>query len=498
MTTPSAHYSVIIVGTDLAGLVYAALCAKRGYRVLVIGQGPGGALYEHAGHTLCRRLELHYGFGSLAAKRVFDELSLALELRNLPRPLDPAFQVVLPRARINVTTHAKLADRELRREFSGQSAKISAFFRNVTEIDGPVGEVLAARPVLPPSGFLEQFKFKSLVKKFPMLGDEWAIDDPLHHFEHGHPFRAFVQAPFRFASGMVPARPYPATFVRAITELWKGTATFEHGPNALRDLFLALVSGSGDVRPKAVVQHIGVKRGRATHVVLRERKETISCDMLVCNTDPKRFCALVPQEQQVEEYHHAIHTLQPVCHTFIGNFVVRAAAVPEAMARHVFAVADLGQSLEEDNLLHIARDQDLGSGSEEREKRLITAAMRVPIGCAAGGPEEIEHLLDRMQQRMEDTLPFLSDHLLFRHAPWQGWGQETTGGDIDPAELQPAYGEAIAHTLGTSPLATLTGYKNILMGGNASFCGLGAEGPYLAAWNLYSHTLDQVKLKSGF
>jgi len=499
LSSVAAHYNVVIVGTDLAGLVCGALCAKRGYRVLVVAQGPIGALYDHAGHVLCRRLELPYGLASQAARRVFDDLSLSLEARNLPRPLEPSFQVVLPGARVDVTTEPRLAERELQREFPADGAAISAFFRALSTTDAMVCEVLGARPLLPPTGVVEGLLFKSIAKKYPALNDEWVIEDPLRSFPHGHPFRALVQAPFRFASGMVPARPYPATFVRAITELWKGTACFERGPNALRDLFARLVATSGDVRAKAHVQQIVVQRGRATQVILRERKEAVSCDLLVCNTEPKRFFALIPQEAQIEDFHHQIHTLQPISYLFIGNFVVRGAAIPEAMARHVFAVADLDQSLEEDNLLHIARDVDQGAGGEERERRLITAAMRVPIGAASGGPAEVDHLLDRMQRRVEDVIPFLSDHLLFRHAPWQGWGQNEDGGaDIDPAELQAAYGEAVPRTLGTSPIATLTAYKNILVGGNASFCGLGAEGPYLAGWNLYQHVTAKVALRSGF
>ncbi len=498
MSTVSAHYSIAIVGTDLAGLAYGALCAKRGYRVLVIGQGPSGATYQHAGHTLCRRLELHYGLGSPIVRRVFDDLSLGLQLRNLPRPLEPAFQVVLPRARIAVSTDARIGEREFKREFPKQSAPISAFFREISQLDGQVQEVLAVRPVLPPSGFLESFKLRSLVKKYPLLGDELAIDDPLAAFEHGNPFRAFVQAPFRFASGMVPARPYPATFARAVTELWRGTVTFDQGPNALRELFSGIISGSGDVRPKSVVQSIAIQRGKATRMVLRDRAETIGFDLLVCNGDPKRFCALIPQEMQDEEFHHTIHTLQPICHTFTGNFVVRAAAVPEAMGRHVFAVGELDQSLEEDNLVHIAIDADQGANPPERELRLITAAMRVPISAASAGVGGVEALLDRLQARVEAAVPFLREHLVFRHSPWQSWGLSAGGDDIDAAELQPGYGEAIAHTIGTSPLGTLTGYKNVLMGGNASFCGLGAEGPYLAAWNLYQHTLDKVALKQVF
>ena len=494
----TAHYQIAIVGTDLAGLIFGALCAKKGYRVLVVGHGTQGALYEHEGYTMCRRLELVHGLQSPPVRRVFDDLSLGLELRNLPRTLEPGFQVVLPRARINATTQVDLFARELGREFPGAEAEIAHFFRRVAEIDAQVEDVLKLRPNLPPSGLVENFQFRRLVKRFPFLDDEWAIEDPLAVFPHGHPFRVFVHAAFRFVSGMLPARPYPATFVRAVTALFKGVSYFEHGPNALRNLFLTLIAAAGDVKPRDVVAQIEVGRGKAKHLVLRDRRQIVGCDLIVCNTDPKRFFSLIPQEQQNEAYHHVIHTLQPVYHTFIGNFVVRARAIPEAMGRHVFCVGDLGQPLEEDNLIHLARDIDGAGATDERELRLLTAAMRVPIGAAGGGPSMAHHLLDKLQRRIEDTLPFLGEHLVKRHTPWLKPAGDGGGEDVDPHELQPCYGEAIAHTLGTSPIATVTGYKNILMGSDASFCGLGHDGPYVAALNLFGHAQDRVPLKTGF
>jgi hypothetical protein len=36
------------------------------------------------------------------------------------------------------------------------------------------------------------------------------------------------------------------------------------------------------------------------------------------------------------------------------------------------------------------------------------------------------------------------------------------------------------------------------MGGDASFCGLGSDAPYQAAWNLLHHTVEKVPEKSGF
>lgn len=500
MTATTAHYHLAIVGTDLSGLVLGALAAKLGYRVAVIGQGGQGALVEHRGQMLCRAPQMTYGLSSPPVRRVFEGLGLGLELRNLPHRTEPGFQVVLPGARIDVTTQQDRFRSELEREFPGEQRRIEAFFQRVGEIDKQVEETLDLGIRLPPSGIKERFQFRSLVKRFPFLDDEWAIEDPLAAFPHGHPFRAFIHAAFRFCCDMLPARPYPATFVHVVNELRKGIFTFDAGPDALRDLFLQIISTSGDVRPKAQVAQIEVRRGKVTHLALRDRRSVIGCDVVVCNTDPKRFFSLIPTEQQKEEVHHAIHLLQPVYYTFTGAFVVKARAIPEAMARHVFTVADLSRPLDEDNLVYIARDIEAGTRRQDREVRTLTASMRVPIGAAAAGPAGARRLLDVLQARVESVVPFMSEHLVARWTPWlkQTSAMAQGGEELDPLELRPCYGEAVPHTLGVSPVATTTGYRNVLIGSDAAFCGLGSDGPYVAALQMLSELRDLVTVKSGF
>jgi phytoene dehydrogenase-like protein len=455
---------------------------------------------EHRGQLLCRAPQMTYGLSSPPVRRVFEGLGLGLELRNLPHRLEPSFQVVLPDARIDVTTAPERFRAELEREFPGEQRRIEAFFKRVTEIDKQVEETLDLGIRLPPSGIKERFQFQRLVKRFPFLDDEWAIEDPLASFPHGHPFRAFVHAAFRFCCDILPARPYPATFVHVVNELRKGVFTFDAGPDALRDLFLSIIQTSGDVRPKAAVARIEVRRGRASQLLLRDRRSVLGCDVVVCNTDPKRFFALIPPEQQREEVHHAVHLLQPVYYTFTGAFVVKARAIPEAMARHVFAVADLGKPLDEDNLVYIARDIEQGTRRQDREVRTLTASMRVPIGAAAAGTAGARRLLDVLQARVETVVPFRGEHLIARWTPWlrQTAAMAQGGEELDPLELRPCYGEAVPHTLGLSPLATATGYRNVLVGSDAAFCGLGSDGPYVAALQMLAEVRELVTVKSGF
>jgi len=497
LSATTAHYHVAIVGTDLAGLILGAMCAKQGFRVVVIGQGGKPSLYRHENNTFARRLELCYGLSSPPVRAVFERLGLGLELRNMPRPVEPAYQVVLPGARVDASGDRQLLRAELDREFPGERAAIEACWERIAAIDEQVREVLALGVRLPPRGLIEGLRFRRLVKSFPFLDDEWAIEDPLVAFPHGHPLRAFFLAPFRFACRMLPARPYPATLVRCLHELHGGVYSFGSGPDALRELFSGIIRSAGDFRPDARVTHVEIRRGKATSLTLRDRRQAVGCDVLVCNTEPKRFFSLIPLETQREDFHHAIQTLQPVYHTFTGSFAVGAQAIPEEMARDVFAVYDLHAPLEEDNLLHIQLDPAAprATAAGPADVRVVSASMRVPIGACSGGASAARDLLDTLQARVEQVVPFLSEHLVARHTPWL---RDDGVQEVDPLELNPCYGEAIEHTLGTSPVATGTGYKNVLLGSDAAFCGLGHDAAFVSALHLMAQVSDLIRVKSGF
>jgi phytoene dehydrogenase-like protein len=497
MSTATAHYHIVIVGTDLGGLVLGALCAKHGYRVAVLAQGGAPTTYQLRGQPMVRRVPLHYGLQSPPVRQVFERLSLGLELRNLPRRLEPGFQVVLPSGRVDVPTDASALQSEFDREFMGDGDRIQSFFHRVAEIDQQVEQVLDLGVRLPPQGLVESYRFRRLVRQYPFLDDAWAIEDPLDKFPRGHPFRAFIHALFRFCSGMVPARPYPASFVRVINELRRGVYGFDSGPDTLRNLFLDIIMNAGDVHHRAWVSQVEVRRNRATHLLLRDRRQVIGCDVLICNTEPKRFFDLIPLEQQRQQYHHDIHMLQPIYYTFTGNFVVHARAIPEGMSRHVFIVSDPEQALDEDNLLHLARDAASGPSTPTTQARTLSASMRVPTSAVAQGATGARQLLDQLQSKVETVVPFLNDHLINRHCPWVSepiHGHHATN-SLDPTALQPAYGEAIDHTLGSSPLSPTTGYNNLMVASDAAFCGFGNDGPYMAALQLFDQVRELVPMK---
>src|SRR6185503_10927227 len=98
---PTNTYDVMVFGDDLAGLVAAALCARRGMRVLVAQTTASvPEKYTHGAHVLPRAPLAFVGESSPAIRRVVAELNFVQTLKRRLIALRPQVQIVLPDGRI--------------------------------------------------------------------------------------------------------------------------------------------------------------------------------------------------------------------------------------------------------------------------------------------------------------------------------------------------------------------------------------------------------------
>src|SRR5688572_2138863 len=96
----------------------AALCARRGLRVLVAETASTPPDRIQVGPYLLPRTPMPFAETSPAIRRVIGELNFIQTLKRRLTPLKPAFQIVLPGARIDVGPDADALARECARELS--------------------------------------------------------------------------------------------------------------------------------------------------------------------------------------------------------------------------------------------------------------------------------------------------------------------------------------------------------------------------------------------
>ena len=170
MDQMSQHFDVAVVGTQLSGIIAAALIAKRGRRVVLVDHGEQTNSYRRNGFrlplvpTLVPNLD-----DSPPAKIVHQELALGPQLRAKLETPATSFQAIMPGHRIDVRSSPEAWLGELKLEFPELVDQVRDFFTRLIEIDGEISAFLAQQPKLLPSGFFDGFKVKRTLAEMDHL-----------------------------------------------------------------------------------------------------------------------------------------------------------------------------------------------------------------------------------------------------------------------------------------------------------------------------------------
>ena len=550
-TLTQSWYHIVVLGTDLAGVVFAALAARLGYRVLVIGQGERPVAYKHDGFWFLRRPEHLLGFStSPAVQRALGELSLGMEMKNRPQPLEPTLQIAMSGMRLDVGGARRLWERDLERELPGSLPFFDGFDARMADLTRLSNPLLGggSRPLptvrapgigeappdsdplhLPPRGMRERATFRKLAEGVP----PHLIDGPFDVLqEFGDPrARAVVEGPLTHLSGLLAQPLAPLVVARLWTHLRAGLYRFPGGLDGLRQVFLRKVRDqSSDFRPDAYASSFVMKRGKIIAVQLASRGEQIGCELVVGNVDPRKVMGLVPREERDDGWHATAAALQPAAWRLVVNLGVDPKVLPQGMAPELIWVDDPHDPLRGDNALWVSRpgvgahaggDGRPGPGVVQVSALLEARAATPTLGG-------IQRTVSRSLDALRRLVPWLDEHTKVIDVPAlrqpllvpgarpakyaaqsvregraaaaqesEHAHEEGHGPVIDFEELVPVFGQALPDTLGASAFAPETAYKNLLLAGDQLFAGLGFEGTCLAALQALHLARERVKLKTG-
>jgi phytoene dehydrogenase-like protein len=470
---PTSTYDVIALGDDLAGLVAATLCARRGLRVLVT-RTPDAPSEEYSlgPHHLVREPLVFVGESSPALRRVLAELNFAQSLRRRLTPLRPAFQVVLPDARIDVGTDGDAFAAELAREFPADKDTILGGLGRAAEISRVLEPVLGQDVSLPPEGFWER---RELSRSEPRLAE----GELFPGLGADHPARALVALPGALTLGVDPRSASQAALLRAF-DLWRrGSARIAGGAQALRDMMLEKLrtQHAGEV---ATVQPGGVvtKWGRAAGVTRRDRDEVIGANFVLCAEPVAEFGDLFG-EKRPKQLFKLQKALQVTAYRYVLHLVMAEAAIPEGMAPVVFVVHDLDKPLVGDNAyaLYLSEPDDEG-------RITVTVTANVP---APGDGENLDDLMAglraRLRRRLDDVLPFSAEHTVCVHSPNQARPPEGVDAPAPPPILpRPLWTSELPAALGVGGAGYDVGLRHVVAASGQNLPGLGLEGDFAAGW----------------
>ena len=177
-------YDVVVCGGETTGLVAAALLARRGLRVLLLGHEPAHAGFDAWGATLSRAPALLPPIDETPVSRVFRELDSVALLKRRASPARGPLRVVLPGGHLDVLSDSVAFERELGRAYGSAGPRVAAAADRLGGVARLLDPLLASAIALPPNGFWERREVGRLESLLPRPRTD--LYAPL---DVDHPFR---------------------------------------------------------------------------------------------------------------------------------------------------------------------------------------------------------------------------------------------------------------------------------------------------------------------
>jgi phytoene dehydrogenase-like protein len=478
-------YDAICLGHGLAPLLASSLLAKRGFRVLLLGQGQPPPTYDALGIRLPRAPFTLTHVGSPALQRVFAELALRPLLTRRSHGLSPAFQLVMPGHRLDVGAQAELLDAEVEREFPAVRRPAEDFVRSTERAWGQLNLLVEQDLMWPPTTFFEKRAMTRAALHHPFGKDDGVR--PLAELADDHPMISAFAARLRFMDGSELGATNTQRELRQIAGSLRA-ASVDTGYAGLWELLVESIRAhNGDVRLLDRADNIEVRRGGLGAVRLTPSDEEVGCHFLLSGLSMARLARHLSDRRLLDDMADELGAPRPRYYRYTLNLVVPNDAVPEGMARTVLLVGD-ARKVDGEHRLWVEL-----TPIHDEARSVLTVEALVP----ALPPDDESAYLSDMRERVLGALdllsPFLRHRVLAIDSPHDGrpLRDVVRGCDVacsdpwprGPGTMAPVYAHTRMGLHGCTALPVRTPVKHLLLCNDQVVPGLGLEGSFLCAWS---------------
>jgi phytoene dehydrogenase-like protein len=455
---PSNTYDLVVLGDDLAALVCATLCARRGMRTLVLGEDRP-ARYALGPHKLPIEPALWpVGPGS-PGDRVLKELHAEMALRRkLREPKIPA-QLVATDLRVDLGGD-RLAG-ELAREIGEAGDSWIDRWQKARETARLADPLLSSEHAYPGVGFFERREVTKLAEAATEAADAWWRDaetDP-----HAALWTALAVLATRH-----PAPP-PLAIARAVSTWQDGPGALRGDGDSIRELLLEKLTTAGGELRAGKVTEANVSWGKLASLTLATGDE-LGCGQVVSSAPPAEIAALLGKKAP-KKLSELAEGMSIVGYRYTLNVVLDEAGIPEHMAPTVAVLEGNPFSI------HLGESDDAG--------RVVATVATV---MQTDGPVEADRMQPKLialraglWKRLGEVMPFFEKHLVLAHSPFEVTPPHVPGGrgsyDVPrnlPLAPSPVWKGSVGY---------VTGLKNLTLTGDQVLPELGTEGALVAGWS---------------
>lgn len=479
---PTSFYDVIVLGTNLEPLLCAALLAREGLRVLVLGQQAPEPSYTLANVEVEPHGLTITGAQSPIVQSTLDELALRQDVRQ--RMVDRAhvFQMLLPKHRINVYPEADKWLAELSREMPDVRRQAADITRTLAEVQGELDAVVSRGLTWPPETFLErqQFSLAAAAQRYDRQGQGWTSWTQL---AMRHPLRTAFEAILPHVSGLLAAQHSDASRGRLHGHVLSGVTELTGGWTWFREaLFSRIRSWGSDVRPRDRAESIRHERRRGHTIRLARTDEEIGCSHIAHGTPISELSQLLPERAAMTAMFERVGEPRSRAYRCSVHVLADTRAIPQALE----PLALLCTSAADPDKAFLMRYRNV-----DENRVLLTASRLVEEYLIDTASSPLRFVREEALDALRSIVPFFDEHVIWIDSPHDGLPPRAFRGDTElpssdpwtrgPHTMRAVYEYPTRHALGVCALPTRTPVRGIFLCNEQVAPGLGLEGSFLAA-----------------
>ncbi len=423
MRWPRNEHDVIVLGSGLGGLVAGTLLSKNNHSVLLLREKGYQSSYSTKGYhfipfsnlsekslkpSLVRKISQTLNLSLLMGTREDGKRPRATSDKSKPRT---AFQVVLPKARVDIFPQGPLSQQEWKREFPKEVVQIEGFYNELHQIQHLLQKENVKRNA---SGFFLPFQAHSFVKKKfsidPFPREE--IDKKLSPFSRE--FREFIQLQLIAWGNLYPNR-LPISLAAHIlfdeTNELSSDIEIEKLETEIHSQFLR---SGGRIEEIDRVKEINSRWRKGINVSLEGDPKGYGSQFLIINSPIHRISSCLREKRgELLKWGKRIKPLYVMIPLFLG---IHEKVIPVGMKDLLISLLDLEKPYEGGNLLLLSLSRKGDESKAPEERRALTVE-----GLIDAGKWEQNFLADYRQGVMNHLVhlfPFLENYIEFVDDQW--------------------------------------------------------------------------------
>jgi hypothetical protein len=452
---------LLVLGSDLSGVIAATLLAKRGMNVLVIDDDEDSDRFSSMATGLDTR-----AFKSLVSKLMIPESRIQMVQEN-----KVACQVILPKHRIDLAPSKDFLFKEIDREFPKERELFSDLIAEVTSVrENTIDSLFSFLPV---SNRKESKEFTRWVQELPdqKIREIWEKLSPT--------LQTFLKLQLRFMARGPLVEPLTLQLILYLSPENCTTFSIKGGVRELKKIFYERLEYFGGMVHPLAGGHFKISaKGREIKGVKLDRySHPTRCRFLLGNIDYQHFYGQLPKNLWSYFAKRKMEHVTSHKEQYLVQYEIDKNVLPAALKENVVLIDDVTKPLEGLNYLEI----NLSPATRDKDETSKILSVAYSYSDAfEKGEGFFEELHGEIERRLHKLIPF-SENSIRRLFPRKNENEELfpDTGDFPVFQKMAKRKRMFTPSFFTPPLTTP--FKNGVLLGPNLLDWLGMEGKILGA-----------------